>query len=213
MTVPTFPPAEHADADGLVAIGGHLTPERLLAAYTRGIFPWYEEGLPVLWWSPDPRGILEFENLHISRSLRRTIRQGIFEITFDRNFNGVIEGCADHHGRGNWLTRDMLRAYKELHRLGYAHSAEAWHRGRLAGGIYGVAIGGFFSGESMFYRIPDASKVALVALVERLRRRGFVLFDLQILNPHTRSLGGTEIPRREYLRRLGEAIRTVASFA
>jgi len=150
--------------------------------------------------------------LHISRRLTRTIRSGKFQVTIDRDFAGVIRGCADRPGDGNWITPDMLAAYETLHRLGYAHSVETWRDGILAGGIYGVAINGFFAGESMFSRVSDASKVALAFLMEHLQSRGFLLFDIQFLNPHTQRMGATEIPRDDYLRRLGQALRSSASF-
>jgi leucyl/phenylalanyl-tRNA---protein transferase len=207
-----FPDPETADEYGLVAVGGDLRPARLLEAYQRGIFPWYDEDWPVLWWSPDPRTIFELDGLHLSRRLRRTIRSGRFTVTVNRAFREVMHGCADRE-EGTWITPDMVKAYGELHRLGFAHSVEAWYRGELAGGIYGVAIGGFFAGESMFYRITDASKVALAFLVDRLRQRGFRLFDIQYLTEHTASLGAIEIPRREYLRRLQMALKKKVTFA
>src|SRR5438270_461734 len=203
---------ELADEEGLVAVGGDLRPRRLLQAYGRGIFPWFGEGYPVLWWSPDPRAIFELEGLHVSRRLRRTIRSGRFTLTINRDFAGVIRGCADRPDDGIWITADMIDAYEALHDLGHAHSVEAWHEGRLAGGVYGVALGGFFAGESMFTRVRDASKVALVHLTDRLRRRGFRLFDVQFLNDHTASLGAVEIPRREYLARLRRALTCPATF-
>ena len=203
---------ELADEYGIVAVGGDLSPERLLTAYRRGVFPWYDATTPILWWSPDPRAIFEIGGLHISRRLTRTIRSGKFQVTIDRDFAGVIRGCADRPGDGNWITPDMLAAYETLHRLGYAHSVETWRDGILAGGIYGVAINGFFAGESMFSRVSDASKVALAFLMEHLQSRGFLLFDIQFLNPHTQRMGATEIPRDDYLRRLGQALRSSASF-
>jgi leucyl/phenylalanyl-tRNA--protein transferase len=202
---------EAADARGLVAVGGDLRPETLLTAYRRGVFPWYEEGLPVCWWSPDPRAILPLDNLHVSRRLARTIRSGRFEVTFDRDFAGVIRGCADR-AEGTWITGDMITAYEALHALGYAHSVETWRDGRLAGGVYGVAVGGLFSAESMFYRDTDASKVALAGLVARLREQGYVLLDLQMLTEHTARLGAVEVPRREYTARLAEAIGLKVTF-
>jgi leucyl/phenylalanyl-tRNA---protein transferase len=203
---------EAADARGLVAVGGDLRPETLLSAYRGGVFPWYEEGLPVCWWSPDPRAILPLNHLHVSRRLARTIRSGKFEITFDRDFAGVVRGCGDR-AEGTWITRDMTVAYQRLHDLGYAHSVEAWRDGRLAGGVYGVAVGGLFAAESMFYRVTDASKVALAALVERLRDCGYSLLDVQMITEHTARLGVVEIPRREYLRRLRAAVAANASFS
>jgi leucyl/phenylalanyl-tRNA--protein transferase len=202
---------EAADARGLVAVGGDLRPETLLTAYRRGVFPWYEDGLPVCWWSPDPRAILPLDGLHVSRRLARTIRAGKFTVTVDRDFAGVIQGCADRD-EGTWITRDMILAYQRLHALGFAHSVEAWQDKKLVGGVYGVAVGALFSAESMFYRVTDASKEALVALVERLRARGFLMLDVQMATDHTTRLGAVEIPRREYLQRLREAVVKGVSF-
>ena len=197
---------ELADEFGLVAVGGDLRPERLLEAYRHGVFPWYDEGDPVCWWSPDPRAIFELDALHVPRRLVRTLRSGRFRCTVDQDFAGVIRGCADRE-EGTWITEDMVTAYETLHRLRHAHSVEAWYEGRLAGGLYGVTVGAFFAGESMFTRVRDASKVALVYTVERLRQRGFTLFDTQMLTPHTARLGAVEISREEYLARLRDALR------
>jgi leucyl/phenylalanyl-tRNA--protein transferase len=204
---------ELADDHGLVAIGGNLSPQRLLEAYRHGIFPWYGEGDPVCWWSPDPRAIFELDGLHVSRRLGRTIRSGRFSLTVNRNFAGVIRGCADRPGDGTWITPEMIAAYEALHRVGHAHSVEAWAGDTLAGGIYGVAVGGLFAGESMFSRQRDASKVALAFLIERSRDRGFRLFDIQFLTAHTASLGAVEIPRAEYLARLRRALKVRATLA
>jgi leucyl/phenylalanyl-tRNA--protein transferase len=204
---------ERADADGLVAVGGDLNPPSLLHAYRCGIFPWFDESSPILWWSPDPRAIFELDGLHISRRLARTVHSGKFTATVDRAFAEVIRGCAHRPGDGVWITRDMIDAYIRLHEMGHAHSVEVWHDGQLAGGVYGVTIGGLFAGESMFTRVRDASKIALVHLMERLRQRGFQLFDVQFLNAHTTRLGAIEIPRREYLRRLRKAVACDVSFA
>lgn len=202
---------ESADGYGLVGIGGDLKPDRLLSAYRHGIFPMYEEGEPICWWSPDPRAVFDIDGLHVPRRLQRLVRSGRFEVTFDQNFVGVMKGCADRR-EGTWITTEMLEAYHRLHQIGYAHSVEVWRDGELAGGVYGVSIGGFFAGESMFSRERDASKVALVHLFDRLRERGFDLFDSQILNDHTARLGAYEIPRTEYLHRLREAIRQPVEF-
>jgi leucyl/phenylalanyl-tRNA---protein transferase len=206
-----FPPAEEADEEGIVGAGGKLTPEWLLDAYAHGIFPWPIGNLvePIFWWSPDPRAIIEFERFHVPRRLGRICRSGRFEIAFDRNFAGVIRGCATAAGRKGktWLHRNMIEAYIGLHRLGHAHSVEAWHEGELAGGTYGVAVGGLFAAESMLYRVSDASKVALVALVEHLRERGYTLLDIQQLTPNTARFGAIEISRYEYLARLAEALK------
>src|SRR5262249_4328220 len=157
-------------------------------AYRRGIFPWYGDDLPVCWWSPDPRAVLELDGLHVSRRLRRTIRSGRFEVTVNRDFAGVIRGCADRPDGGTWITADMIAAYEALPRLGHAHSVEVWQGGVLAGGLYGVAVGGLFAAESMFRRATDASRVALAHLVERLAARGFRLLDIQFLTEHTARL-------------------------
>jgi leucyl/phenylalanyl-tRNA--protein transferase len=203
---------ERADADGLVGIGGDLNPSLLLDAYRRGIFPWFDEDSPILWWSPDPRAIFELDGLHISRRLARTVRSGRFTVTVGHAFVDVIRGCAHRPGDGVWITKDMIEAYTRLHEMGHAHSVEAWHDGQLAGGVYGVTVGGLFAGESMFTRVRDASKVALVHLMERLRQRGFQLFDVQFLNAHTTSLGAIEVSRREYLARLRKAVVCDVSF-
>lgn len=207
-----FPPPNRANDEGLLAIGGDLSPERLILAYRSGIFPWFEEGLPVLWWSPNPRAILELDRLHVPRRLERTIRQAKFRTTIDQCFERVMRACGANRPEGTWITESMIEAYCRLHRLGHAHSAETWAKEELVGGIYGVSIGGLFAGESMFHRRPDASKIALVRLVEHLRARGFVLFDLQILNAHTARLGAIEIPRDEYLRRLRAAVELPVQF-
>ncbi len=205
-----FPDPALADPEGLVYIGGTLEPDWLLDAYQHGIFPW-----PLIpgvsraqWWSPDPRAIFEFERFHVSRRLLRTCRSGRFEVTSDRDFAGVLRGCATAQSRrySTWLTRDMMAAYQRLFDLGHAHSVEVWQAGQLVGGTYGVAIAGLYAGESMFYRQRDASKVALVHLVRHLRERGYQLFDIQQLTAHSRSLGAIAIPRREYLRRLAAAL-------
>ena len=201
-----------AELYGLVDVGGELSPERLLHAYRNGIFPWYDDPLPVCWWSPDPRAIFELDGLHVSRRLARTVRSGKFELTINQDFAGVMNGCADRPDEGTWITPAMLRAYQELHRLGHAHSVEVWQEGELVGGVYGVAIGGFFAAESMFHGRTDASKVGLIFLFEHLRSRGFTLFDTQILTPHTASLGAIEIPRQDYLRRLRQAIKQPVRF-
>ena len=205
-------PPESAGPDGLVGVGGDLRPATLLRAYADGVFPWFNDGDPILWWSPDPRAVIELGSLHVSKSLARTIRSGKFHVTYDRAFRAVIRGCAIARADGTWITGEMLAAYEELHRLGHAHSVETWATDEsgawvLAGGIYGVTIGALFAGESMFYRVTDGSKVALVALVERLRARGFTLFDVQMRTDHTTRMGATEIPRAQYLARLKEAAR------
>lgn len=211
-----FPPAEEADPDGLVGFGGQLTPEWLLDAYRHGIFPWPtgDPEAPIPWWSPDPRAIIELDRFHVPRRLARTVRSGRFEVSYDRDFAGVIRACATVPQRigETWLTRPMIAAYVRLHELGHAHSVEVWHRGQLAGGTYGVSIAGLFAAESKFYRRRDASKVALVYLVDRLRSRGYRLLDIQQHTPHTAQFGATEIPRRQYLSRLAEALVQPVTF-
>lgn len=203
---------ERADAWGLVAVGGNLAPETLLRAYRAGVFPWFDAGDPVLWWSPDPRAIIELERFHVPRRLARTLRSGRFHTTINRAFADVIRGCANRPN-GSWITREMIAAYERLHARGHAHSVEAWVGAELAGGIYGVALGGLFAGESMFTRITDGSKVALAALVRRLRERGFTLFDIQMRTEHTARFGAVEIPRDDYLRRLNAALACDTTFA
>ncbi len=198
-----FPPVSAAltEPAGLLAAGGDLAPARLLAAYRRGIFPWYEDGQPILWWSPDPRCVLFPGDLKLSRSLRRRLRRGDFDITFDRAFDAVIRACAEPRpaSGGTWITNDMSDAYSRLHRLGWAHSAEVWQHGRLTGGLYGVAIGRVFFGESMFSRATDASKAALASLVHALQPLGYELIDCQLPSAHLESLGARSVPRSEFL--------------
>ncbi len=187
--------------DGLLAMGGDLTLPRLVSAYRQGIFPWYSQGQPILWWSPDPRMVLFPEELHLSRSLRKELRKRRFEITFDRNFEAVIRACAAprHPGEGAWLTHEMILAYETLHERGMAHSVEAWQEGQLVGGLYGVQQGSLFFGESMFSRVSNASKVAFVHLVRSLQQHGCPLIDCQVYTPHLESLGATLIPRTRFL--------------
>jgi leucyl/phenylalanyl-tRNA--protein transferase len=235
---------ESATPEGLLAVGGDLSSERLLAAYRHGIFPWYNPGQPILWWSPDPRAVLYPEKLKISRSLRKTLKRGQLRVTFDSCFREVMLACAaprrtrtyecrerhdsrdgggrtasgtavedaesgreQYPGGGTWITDDMVEAYVRLHEMGYAHSIETWHENRLVGGLYGVALGGVFFGESMFAREADASKVALVALVSKLREWGFVLIDCQVPSAHLTSLGAEAIPRSEFLNVLERAAK------
>ncbi|MFN2308561.1 MAG: leucyl/phenylalanyl-tRNA--protein transferase [Gammaproteobacteria bacterium] len=198
-----FPPVELAlrDPDGLLAIGGDLSPARLLRAYRQGIFPWFGPDQPILWWSPDPRTVLRPAGLKLSRSLRKTLRKAPFTITLDQDFAGVMKACAQPRvgAQGTWITPALRHAYGQLHQLGYAHSVEAWHAGELVGGLYGVALGRVFFGESMFTRRSDASKVAFVHLVCQLQRWGFVLIDCQVHTRHLASLGATSMPRAEFV--------------
>jgi leucyl/phenylalanyl-tRNA--protein transferase len=207
-----FPNPRTADPDGLVAVGGDLSVPRLLLAYRSGIFPWTVK--PVTWWSPDPRAIFELDRFYVSRSLAKLIRQRVFAITRDQAFAQVMKGCAApaRGRRSTWITPEFIAAFTELHRQGHAHSLECWQGERLAGGIYGVALGGFFAGESMFHRVNNASKVALFHLIEHLRGRSFLLFDIQMLTPATAQLGGITLPREEYLKRLAQAVEKTCSF-
>ena len=201
-----FPPVTRAlrEPNGLLCMGGDLSTERLLAAYRRGIFPWFSDGDPILWWSPDPRALLFVDELHISRSLQRRLRQAAYTVSADRAFEIVVDCCAAprKHQPETWILPEMRKAYSALHRLGHAHSIEVWDGGLLVGGVYGVAIGGLFSGESMFSRADDASKVALVALARQLAARGVPAIDCQVPNPHLATLGARTVPRSEFLRLL-----------
>jgi len=218
-----FAHPNRSNKHGLLHVGGKLTPDWLLDAYTHGIFPWPmsnpfgQENDILAWFSPDPRCVFEFDQFHVSRRLERTYQSRRFRITSDTDFSGVIRGCAERHGE-TWITSEMLDAFIEFHRLGYAHSIEAWSGSELdgwtlAGGVYGVAIGGLFAAESMFFNHRDASNVALVALMRHLKKRGYQLVDIQVKTEHTARFGAVEISRSEYLRRLQSALRCNAEFA
>jgi leucyl/phenylalanyl-tRNA--protein transferase len=195
--------------EGLVGVGGSLDPDTLIEAYRAGIFPW--SSVPqITWWSPDPRVIFDLDTWQPHRSIARSIRRAGWTFSFDRDFAGVMQGCAAREE--TWITADFIASYTELHRRGVAHSIEVWEGDELVGGLYGLAIGAFFGGESMFHRRTDASKAAVSRLIEHLRGRGFRLFDAQAPNPHLMRLGATEIPRREYLARLRRALECPASF-
>jgi leucyl/phenylalanyl-tRNA--protein transferase len=204
-----FPTPDSGSPEGVVAMGGNLSPGMLLSAYRQGIFPWFDQGDPILWWSPDPRFVLELDRLHVSRSMRRVLRTRGFTFTFDRAFVQVVRRCAASYRarqRGTWITTEMIDGYVRLHHLGYAHSCETWDGDRLVGGLYGVSLGRAFFGESMFTLESNASKAALVVLVQSLKRLDFRLLDSQVHTTHIESMGGHEIPRSEYLRRLDEAL-------
>ncbi|MDH5437103.1 MAG: leucyl/phenylalanyl-tRNA--protein transferase [Gammaproteobacteria bacterium] len=209
---PLFPDVDQAltEPDGLLAVGGDLSPERLLEAYRRGIFPWYSEGQPVLWWSPNPRSVLFPEKLNISRSLKKSLNKNVFTVTLDTAFRDVITACS--HPRkddaGTWITPDMIDAYCLLHEQGHAHSVECWYEDKLVGGLYGIAIGKVFFGESMFSKKTDASKVAFVTLVQQLTTWGFQLIDCQIQSAHLDSLGAENIPRRRFIDLLNQHCRS-----
>lgn len=205
-----FPPMDTATPEGLLAMGGDLCSERLLAAYRRGIFPWYSDGQPILWWSPDPRAVLYPSRLKVSRSLDKTLRKQKYEVTLDREFDKVIRACAGPRSSdpdsGTWITEDMINAYGGLHQLGFAHSVECWLGDQLAGGLYGIAIGRAFFGESMFSHATDASKIGLVHLVRQLQRWEFVIIDCQLPSAHLFRFGAEKIPRVHFMQQLGAAI-------
>lgn len=202
-----FPDPGEADEDGLLAIGGDLAPERLLDAYEHGIFPCYGAGSPPLWWCPDPRAVIAPDTLHTSRRLGRRLRQGGFELGWNRAFAEVMAACDEHRPDGSWILPEMISAYVQLHRMGHAHSLEVWSGQELVGGLYGVQRGRLFAAESMFHRRTDASKVALVAAVRSLFETGIELFDVQFLTPHLESMGAREWSRQKYLARLSQVIR------
>ena len=210
-----FPPLEQAleEPSGLLAAGGDLSPERLIAAYRGGIFPWYSPGQPVLWWSPDPRAVLFPEEFHCTRSLAKTLRNGGFSYSMDRDFAAVIDGCAAPRAAspGTWITSDMRAAYLELYHLGHAHSIEIWRGAELVGGLYGVRLGGVFFGESMFSRARDASKAALAHLVAVCRRNSLAVIDCQLPSRHLTSLGSRTIPRSQFQALLREQVRMVSA--
>jgi leucyl/phenylalanyl-tRNA--protein transferase len=204
-----FPDPEESEPEGLLAIGGDLAPQRLLLAYATGIFPWYSEGQPILWHSPDPRAVLVPSALHVSKSLGKSLRHRKFEVRLDTAFADVVRACAEvprPGAQGTWITRDMMRAYVRLHEMGYAHSAEAWEHGRLVGGIYGVSLGGAFFGESMFTRRSDASKVAFAVLMRQLERWGFDFLDCQMRTPHLERMGAVLWPRKAFLEALAHSV-------
>jgi leucyl/phenylalanyl-tRNA--protein transferase len=207
-----FPPVELSETNGLLAVGGDLAPERLIMAYANGIFPWFGDEQPILWWSPDPRLVLFPAKLHISRSMRQTLKQSIFPVTYDRCFRAVITACrASRREEGEtWITGTMVDAYCRLHDQGIAHSVEAWHNGELAGGLYGVALGRCFFGESMFTRISNASKAAFITLTRALQARDFRLIDCQVDSPHLQSLGAELLPRKTFLEIMTAALQQPA---
>ena len=203
-----FPAVEVSEKNGLLALGGDLSPERLKIAYEKGIFPWFGEDDPILWWSPDPRLVLFPDKLHVSRSMRQTLKQGIFQVTFDRCFREVIRACRETRGDegGTWITEAMVEGYCRLHEEGIAHSCEAWQDGKLAGGLYGVSLGACFFGESMFTRVSNASKVALITLTGALNARAFTLLDCQVDSLHLRRMGAELIPRKVFLKTIEAAL-------
>ncbi len=208
-----FPDPRHYDEymnEGMLAVGGEMSVERLRLAYSMGIFPWTDH--PVTWWCPDPRGIIDLDHVRVGRSLARARRKGVLRCTINQSFEEVVTACAETPRPGSWITKPFIRAYLEMHQAGYAHSVECWQEEKLVGGIYGVSIGGLFAGESMFYRASNASKIALLHLVDHLRERGYRLFDVQMVTPVTESLGAIHIGRNEYLDRLQDAVKCPCTF-
>jgi leucyl/phenylalanyl-tRNA--protein transferase len=204
-----FPSPDLASDIGLLAVGGDLSRERLLLAYQMGIFPWFSQGEPIMWWSPDPRLVLYPEELLISRSLKKALNRGVFQVTMNSEFDAVIRSCAQirrKDNEGTWILEEMVDAYNQLHAGGVAHSIEVWYEGELAGGLYGVALGGCFFGESMFSRISNASKVAFVRLIEHLRTHGFHMVDCQVTTDHLKQFGAREIPRSDFLSELKRSL-------
>jgi leucyl/phenylalanyl-tRNA--protein transferase len=206
---PSFPPITHAEPNGLLAVGGDLSPQRLLNAYASGIFPWYSEGEPILWWSPAPRMVLFPDELRIHKSMRPLLNGDKYRVTFDQDFAAVIQACATQPREGQdgtWIVADMIAAYTALHRLGYAHSVEVWQEGELVGGLYGIALGRVFFGESMFAKASNASKFGLIQLVLRLRQIGYSLIDCQQETPHIATLGARPIPRKTFMQLLDQGL-------
>ncbi len=205
-----WPPIEATHSDGILAFGGDLSPQRLLSAYARGIFPWYSEGLPILWHCPDPRFVLSPDKLHVPKSLEKNIRRGVYEVRLDTAFEAVIDSCAKSTRpgqRGTWITRDMRAAYVQLHRLGFAHSAEAWADGKLCGGLYGVSLGDVFFGESMFARAPDASKVAFATVARTMTAWGIKLIDCQQETEHLTRFGAESWPRDRFVSLVAKLVK------
>lgn len=200
-----------SEPNGLLALGGDLTPERLVEAYANGIFPWYSDDEPIMWWSPNPRAIIPTDEIYINKTLRKFLKKSSYKVTVNKAFNDVIAYCADAPFRTEetWIVDDMMKAYRQLHQLGHAHSIEVWQDDKLVGGLYGVAINGFFSGESMFYKASNASKIALISLAQLLKDQGLTFIDCQINNPFLESMGAIEISRDEFVRLKQKAINTM----
>jgi len=210
QTLCDFPDPKQAERDGLIAFGGDLSPKRLISAYSQGIFPWYSPGEPILWWSPDPRFVLFPDNLHISKSLSKVIQKEKYSITMDQAFTSVIQECANiriENGCSTWITKRMIQAYSQLYEMGFAHSVETWMEGKLVGGLYGISLGRMFSGESMFHRESNASKVALVALVAFARLYQFDFIDCQVATKHLKNLGAENISRNYFFNILNKTLQ------
>lgn len=208
-----FPSPENFDDEGLLAVGGDLSVERLLLAYRRGIFAWYEEGLPPLWWSPNPRGVMDWEHAHVSRSMKRVLAKPPFELTYNRAFRTVMEECGKERTSGTWIIPEMVEAYTRLFELGYAHSVEVWANDELVGGLYGAQQGALFAAESMFFRTTNASKFALLSCLRDTFEAGIEVFDVQFVTPHLASLGAYAITRSEYLQKVNVACKKAVPLA
>jgi len=206
---PIFPPVEYSNEDGILAVGGDLSTGRLIEAYTNGIFPWYSSETPILWWSPDPRFVIYPDAVKVSKSMRQVLRRNIFDIRYDTSFRDVIIACSKErkHERGTWITSEMIEAYIALHNIGLAHSVEAWHDGKLAGGLYGVSIGKMFFGESMFSLESNASKAAFIVLADNLTKLGFDLIDSQVYTNHMESLGAFDMDRKDFIKIVKMSVR------
>ena len=206
---PIFPPVEYSNEDGILAVGGDLSPGRLIEAYTNGIFPWYSSETPIIWWSPDPRFVIYPDAVKVSKSMRQVLRRNIFDIRYDTSFRDVIIACSKErkHEKGTWITSEMTEAYIALHNLGLAHSVEAWHDGKLAGGLYGVSIGRIFFGESMFSLESNASKAAFIVLADNLTKLGFDLIDSQVHTNHMESLGAFDMARKDFIKIIKMSVR------
>jgi len=206
---PIFPPVEFSNEDGILAVGGDLSPGRLIEAYTNGIFPWYSSETPILWWSPDPRFVIYPGGVKVSKSMRQVLRRNIFDIRYDTSFRDVITACSGErkHEKGTWITPEMIEAYITLHNLGLAHSIEAWHDGKLAGGLYGVSIGKMFFGESMFSFESNASKAAFIVLADNLAKLGFDLIDSQVYTRHMESLGAFDMDRKSFIKIVKKSVK------
>ena len=208
-----FQEPDISDKNGLVAIGGSLSMERLIEAYSKGIFPWYSENEPIMWWSPDPRIVLFPEKIHKSKKMKKLLKANVFSVTVNRDFESVIENCKTRNGKGRdtWITDDMKKAYIDLHKNGYAHSVEVWSNKTLVGGLYGIALGKIFFGESMFFKISNASKYGFIKFAEHLRKQNFILMDGQVDSAHLRSLGSEVIPRSDFLKLLRSGLKEIYS--
>lgn len=208
---PDFPPLNFATEDGLLAFGGKINPLWIIEAYSKGIFPWFNEDEPILWWSPNPRSVFFIDNIHISKTMKKFLKKPDYKVTFDSNFLSVIEACASTR-KETWISKEIVKNYEKLHEMGVAHSVEVWNNGRLVGGLYGLSLGKMFFGESMFSIEPNSSKLALIVLAEFLKKRGYRIIDCQVHNPHLESLGAKEIDRDEFMKILNYQIEQAVEY-